>query len=84
MNELVKENKAIFLGGYGYPSLYTATAKHLLPRIIDEPPEARRIWAVGVGDTLTEKWEGKTVLDRVTALACRPDEWLLIEAWDES
>jgi hypothetical protein len=32
----------------------------------------------------TEKWEGKTMVDRPAAAACRPDEWLVVEAWDES
>jgi hypothetical protein len=84
IEELVKAGKAIDLGGNGYPCRYTATAENIIPRIIVEPPGARRIWSSGVHDILTEKWEGKTVIDRAVAVACRPDEWLLIEAWDES
>jgi hypothetical protein len=84
VQELVKANKAIDLGGNGYPCRYTATAQNLIPQIIGEPPGARRIWASGENDILTEKWEGKTVIDRAAIAACRPDEWLLIVAWDES
>jgi hypothetical protein len=36
------------------------------------------------GDVITDKWEGKTVIDGATAAQCRPDEWLIVEAWDES
>ena len=36
------------------------------------------------GDILGTGWEGKTVVNRAVADACRPDEWLLVEAWDES
>jgi hypothetical protein len=82
--ELVKSGKAIDLGGNGYPCRYTASAENLIPRIINEPPGAKRIWSSGLHDILTEKWEGMTVIDRVAAAACRPDEWLLIVAWDES
>jgi hypothetical protein len=82
--ELVEAGKAIDLGGNGYPCRYTATAEHLIPRIINGPPGARQNWASGPEDILTEKWEGKTVLDNAVVAACLPDEWLLIEAWDES
>ena len=84
INELVKAGQAINLGGYGYPCRYTATAENLLPRIIEGPPGARSAWSFGLYDRLTEKWEGKTVIDRTAAADCRPDERLLIEAWDES
>lgn len=82
--ELVKTGEAIDLGGNGYPCRFTAMAASLIPRIMDEPPGARRVWSSGLHDILTEKWEGKTVIDRAVIEACRPDEWLLIEAWDES
>jgi len=84
IEELVKEGKAINLGGNGYPCRYTATAENLIQRIGDEPPGARRIWGHDPGDILTEKWEGKTAIDRNTMTLCRPEEWLLVEAWDES
>ena len=84
IDELVKAGKAINLGGRGYPSRYTATTENLIPRIGDEPPGARPVWAFGVGDILTEKWVGETLIDHAAAAACRPREWLLIEAWDES
>ncbi|MFN2513729.1 MAG: hypothetical protein ABR568_20200 [Pyrinomonadaceae bacterium] len=80
----MKAGKAIDLGGNGYPCRYTAIAENLLARIVDEPPGARRIWTSGVGDILTQKWEGRTVIERTAAAACRSGEWLLVEAWDES
>jgi hypothetical protein len=84
IDELVKAGRAIDLGGNGYPCRYTATAEYLIPRIIDEPPGARIVWTFDEGDIILEGWEGKTVVDRDVIAACRPDEWLLIVAWDES
>lgn len=84
IRELVATGKAIALGGNGYPCRYTATAENLIPWIIDKPPGARETWVCEAHDILLERWEGKTVIDRAEAAACRPDEWLLIEAWDES
>ena len=72
------------LGGDGYPRRYTATAEHIIPRIIDDPPEALPIWACDEGDLITEKWEGETVIDIEIAKQCHPNEWLVVEAWDES
>ena len=83
-DELVKAGKAIDLSGDGYPSRYTAAAEYLLPQILDKPLRALVTWMSGTDDVLTEKWEGKTVVDREVVAVCRRDEWLLIEAWDES
>ena len=82
--DLAKAGKAIELGGSGYPCRFTATAENLIPHFIETPPRAHENWLVGDGDVTTEKWEGKTVTDAAAAAQCRPDEWLLVEAWDES
>jgi len=84
LDELVKAGKAIDLGGNGYPYRYTALAEHIIPRIVDEPPGARDPWVCGPHDILGQGWEGKTVLDQDAIAACRPDEWLLVVAFDES
>jgi hypothetical protein len=84
LEELVKADHAIDLGGNGYPLRFTATAAQLVPRLLDGPPKARPVWTCEATDILTEKWSGKTVVDRDVAAECRDDEWLLVEAWDES
>jgi hypothetical protein len=84
LDELVKLGAATYLGGNGYPLRYTATAEYLVPRIIERPPEALPAWVCDEGDILTDKWEGKTVVDLAMTAQCRLDEWLLVEAWDES
>ncbi|WP_217922145.1 hypothetical protein [Miltoncostaea oceani] len=84
IDALVREGRALNLGGNGYPYRYTAPARHLLPAIEDGPPEARDPWVHGSGDMLGEDWSGRTVIDRPAARDCPPDEWLVVEAWDES
>jgi hypothetical protein len=84
INELVEANRAINLGGNGYPCRYTGTAEHIVPRVLDGSPGAKPVWTCDEFDILTEKWEGRTVIDVAVAKQCRPDEWLLVEAWDES
>jgi hypothetical protein len=82
--ELEKAGKALFLGGNGYPFRYTATAEHLLPEINDVTRGVQNTWLLGESDIVTEKWEGKNVVDGDAVAACRPDEWLLVEGWDLS
>ena len=84
LDDLVKMNQAVDLGGNGYPNHYTAQSKHLIRQIVDGPHRANKTWVCGPQDTTTSKWAGKTVIDSTVAEDCRPDEWLLVEAWDES
>lgn len=84
LDALVKAGKAIDLGGDGYPCRYTALAEDIVPHIIETPPQARAVWMREPTDIVTDKWEGKTVVDRAVAGARHPDEWVLVEAWDES
>ena len=84
LDELAKTGKAIDLGGNGYPYRYTATAEHLLKPVTEGPPGAHTSWLFGPYNILMDNWEGKTVIDHAAVAQCRPDEWLLVTAWDES
>jgi len=84
IDNLVKEGKAIDLGGNGYPDEYTAMAIHIVPRLHDDPPHAKKVWTFDKGDIITPQWLGKTTKDQQAIEACRSDEWLIIQAWDES
>ncbi len=84
IDKLVEEGAVIDLGGDGYPLRYTAATENIIPKIINGPPEANPIWFSDPGDTFIEGYVGKTLIDHAAIAACRPDEWLIIEAWDES
>ena len=84
LRALVDRGDAICVQDGGYPSRYTARARHLLPPIETGPPLARATWIRGEKDVVTEGWAGKTVIDQDVLAQCRPEEWLLVEAWDES
>jgi hypothetical protein len=84
LDELVKAGKARDLRGNGYPNRYTAPAQYLIPQVIDKPPEANKTWVCGPDDVIGPGWDGKTVTNPRAAGQCRPDEWLLVVAWDES
>ena len=73
------------LGGGGYPVRFTARAAVLDAPVRNGPPEAKEVWSSDVGDVIDFAiWPGRTVVDEVGLAECDPNEWLLIEAWDES
>jgi hypothetical protein len=84
IDELARTGKAINYGGTGYPNRYTARARDVIPIIRAGPPDARSVWAAGEHDVLTSGWAGSTAIDEEAAARCAPDEWLLVEIWDES
>lgn len=84
IDALVEQGRGVCLGGSGYPSRYTARAKDVLPTVQAGPPEANGVWILGPHDKVGPGWEGRTVIDADLARDCADEEWLLIEAWDES
>jgi hypothetical protein len=85
LKELAKAGSAVDLCGNGYPTGFTAPARYIIPRVIDkEPPDANKTWVCGPDDIIGPGWEGHTVANPTAARECRPDEWLLVMAWDES
>ena len=84
IEDLVESGCGHSLGGNGYPCRYTALARDLLPTIMVGPPEARDPWVHDPGDILLANWVGRTLIDKEAAENCSSEEWLLVEAWDES
>jgi hypothetical protein len=84
LDDLVNQHKAIDLGGNGYPMEYTAMASYIIPRLHGDPPLAKAVWTFDEGDIITPEWLGKTTKDTEAMDACCPDEWLIVQAWDES
>lgn len=84
IDQLVKDGRAAGELGSGYPGAFFAPACHLLPVILEGPPAANKTWISEPTDILLPAWDGRTVIDRKQANACSPDDWLLLEVWDES
>ena len=83
IDELVKQGKAKNLGGNGYPCRFTATAEHLIPHFVNGIPEANGTLSFEGSGTLMEGWKDKGAINQTAITACRPDEWLLLLAWDK-
>ena len=89
---LVPEGSVIDLGGDGYPRRFTARAGAILPTVLGGPPGANARWVAAAHDRFIDEprdalgtgWLGHTTVDRDETARCRPDEWLVIQVWDES
>jgi len=84
LEQLSASANAMSLGGDGYPLRYTVKAKILLPHLASGLPGAREAWPREPGDIVTTKWQDKATINQNALRACEPDEWLMVEAWDES
>lgn len=84
LDALVHSGKALNLGGVGYPLRYTLMFCHLAPVLADGPPGARTPWDRDPGDFVSSQWKGTTTIFQDVIGRCEPDDWLVIEVWDES
>ena len=87
IDELAHQQQVIGLGGDYYPVQYTAMAKYMIPRLRKDPGFGELNWVDWEFDTpenMVPGWLGKPAQNPEAVDACRPDEWLIIEAWDQS
>ncbi len=86
LQDLVGSGDAVHLADNGgYPVRYTVRAGAAIPRILAGPPLARTTWVADPTDLIDpDRWHGATTIDRQAIEACQPDEWLQVEAFDES
>ena len=84
IDALVEAGHAIHLGGGGYPKTYTVQADHLIPTVVSGPPEIWTAFPRGQDSATTSQPEGKASIDHDVADDCGPEEWLIVEAWDQS
>ncbi|MEY2562280.1 MAG: hypothetical protein QOH88_473 [Verrucomicrobiota bacterium] len=87
LDELVRQQKMICLGGDYYPVQYTAMAKYVIPQLRKDPGFSELDWvnwALDTAENLVPGWLGKPAQNPDVVDACRPDEWLIIDAWDLS
>jgi hypothetical protein len=83
LTQLVANEKAIDLGGDGYPYRYAARKQAIHQQILS-PPNRNKKWHSDPDDQLGSGWQEPTTIFPDVIEDCPPDEWLLIEVWDES
>lgn len=83
ISPLVAAGHAIDLGGNGYPFRYTANAQFILDLLAGGLPSHLGIAASRSKEGGSELTHSKREPD-LQAMAECSDEWIVIEAWDES
>lgn len=84
LEELVRQGKAVDVGGNGYPCRYKVAAKDVLVKIAAGPPPNDGPFVIGDDYVAPGGWTGNVRIDRAKVSECSPDEGLIIEAWDQS
>ena len=84
LDQLVMNNKAIDLGGNGYPNKYAVAAGVLLPMIKAGLPANDSPLVIGEDYVLPAGWSGDIVWNHQEVLACQGSDQLLLEVWDQS
>src|SRR4029079_18404387 len=58
IDELVQQQRALSLGGNGYPLEFTAMTVHLKTQLLEVPPHAKAVGTSDPGDILSPQWLG--------------------------
>ena len=81
---LVEQQRAVDLGGNGYPMRFSIAAKVLFPLLASGPPANDSPPVLGDDYFLPEGWNSAMKLDLRRVAEIPPDEQLIVEAWDQS
>jgi hypothetical protein len=84
IDALVESGAAIKLKGGAYPNVFTAPSRLVIAQIRAGIPDVNDSWIAGPHDILGSGWDGKTVIHEDVIARCDPEEWLIVESWDES
>lgn len=84
IEELIELGQCKPMHGYGYPYRTTAQARFVLPQILKGPPHAREHFTAASYEIVVGKPHDGPLVHKDRILACPPDDWLIIQIFDES
>lgn len=84
LDQLVRDNKVVDLGGDGYPNKYVSTARVLLPTIKAGPPAHKSPAVISDHYALPPGWSSEVTWNKREVMACSANDQLIVEAWDQS
>jgi len=82
IDNLVSEGKAEDLGGEGYPFYYKVKAQVILQALATDTPKNEEQTIVDDENAMTSDWQSK--IDASAIAKLKPNQQLIIEAWDLS
>jgi hypothetical protein len=84
LDPLVAGGRALSTSNGGYPERYLIICADFRSCLEQGMPAEKPVWTADPGDVLTDRWIGHTAVEADALAQCDPDEWLLVQAWDES
>jgi len=85
LDELGAQGAAARTRRGGYPDSYRIRAKAVRARIEEGLPDENKTWILSADSVIvSDRYLGRRSVDHDAIARCDPDEWLLIQAWDES
>lgn len=84
IDELVKAQRAVDLGGNGYPCRYSMAASTFMSVVTNGLPSHDTPPVIGEDYALPAGWNSEPELNMAVLAECGRDEELVIEAWDQS
>jgi hypothetical protein len=82
IDDLVSEGKAEDLGGNGYPDYYKVQAQFVLNALATDTPKNEGQTIMDDENVMTSDWRSKIDTSEIAKL--KPNQQLIIEAWDLS
>jgi hypothetical protein len=84
LTQLVANGRALSTTRSGYPDTYTIPCRDFITRLDEGLPGEHATWVASPHDIIVGSGPRQTTIDTETLALCDPNEWLLVEAWDES
>jgi hypothetical protein len=85
IEQFVSMGKAVDITEHsGYPDIFCSTVAVVLPLIANGPPEGKNPLVIGDDYVMPKNWSGKIKLNETVLTRCKPEDKLLIHAWDQS
>ena len=84
LGRLVRLGRAVATSHAGYPNAYLILCQDVVTLVEAGLPNEYPVWSTGPHDILTDRWLGRTTINHDRLARLDRNEWLLVNAWDES
>ncbi len=84
LEDMVKTGLATCLNSSGYPCQYRMLWKDLLPELLIQPKPHRGPPVIGEGYAMESGWTDPKKINREALARRQSDDWMIVDAWDQS
>lgn len=84
LERLVQAGKADSRHAGGYPRSYRMLWRDLLPELLNQPQPYDGPPVIGEDYVMEPGWFEHKTLNRAALALCQADDWMIVDAWDQS